>query len=67
MYNTIRGRKNKVIDKEINKVYINPNIGKGSTDMYLFAANNSYNSKQTMHNHKHGLNVVCEYFSYGEK
>ena len=56
-----------IVDKKNNKSYIRPNNLKGSTDMYLFAAKNSYNSKQAMQNNGHGLIVVCEYFSYEEK
>ena len=40
---------------------------KGSTDMYLFATKNSYNSKQAMQNNWHGIIVVWEYFRYEEK
>ena len=42
-------------------------ILKGSTDMYLFAIKNSYNSNWAMQNNGHGLIGVCEYFSYEEK
>lgn len=40
---------------------------KGSTDMYLFATKNLYNSKWAVQNNGHGLIVVYEYFSYEEK
>ena len=56
-----------MVDKKNHKAYIRPNNLKGSTDMYLFATKNSYNSKQAMQNNGHGLIVVCEYFSYEEK
>ncbi len=51
----------------MTRVRLNLIFLKGSTDMYLFATKNSYNSKQAMQNNGHGLIVVCEYFSYGEK
>ena len=42
-------------------------ISKGSKDMYLFGTEKLYNIKKAMHHIWHGLIVVCEYFSYGEK
>ena len=51
----------------MTRVRLNLIFLKGSTDMYLFATKNSYNSKQAMQNNGHGLIAVCEYFSYGEK
>ena len=49
------------------RIILNKYFEKGSADMYLFATNNSYISKQSMQNNEHGLIVVCEYFSYEEK
>ena len=34
--------------------------------MYLFVANNSYNSNQAVQNNMHGLGVVCKYLGYEE-
>lgn len=56
-----------MIDKSKHKDYIEITFGKGIAEMDLFATKNSYNFNQAMLNHKHGLRVVFEYFSYEEK
>ena len=56
-----------LLTNRITRLILDLIILKGSTDMYLFATKNSYNSKQAMQNNGHGLIVVCEYFSYEEK
>ncbi len=57
----------KILTNELTRIILDLIILKGSADMYLFVTRNSYKSYQAMHNYKHGLIGVCEYFSYEEK
>ena len=61
------GVEKKLLTNELTRIILSLIILKGSTDMYLFAIENSYNSKWAVQNNGHGLIDVCEYFSYEEK
>ena len=57
----------KLLTKRMIGITLDLIISKGSKDMYLFGTEKLYNIKKAMHHIWHGLIVVCEYFSYGEK
>ena len=61
------GVEKKLLTNELTRIILSLIILKGSTDMYLFAIENSYISKWAVQNNVHGLIDVCEYFSYEEK